>query len=80
MPLVKSASKKAVGENISTEVKAGKPHNQAVAIALSVQDKAKKRKNTIEASYAKHMKSNEEKTESKSIAKKESKKDEMAEY
>jgi len=75
MPLVKSASKKAVGENISTEVKAGKPHNQAVAIALSVQDKAKKRKNTIAASYAKHMKSSEEKGEMK----KESKKTEMGE-
>jgi hypothetical protein len=80
MPLVNSASKKAVGTNISREVAAGKPHDQAVAIALSVQDKAKKRKNTIEASYAKHMKSSEEKTETKTMAKKESKKDEMAEY
>jgi len=76
MPLVKSASKKAVGENISTEVKAGKPHNQAVAIALSVQDKAKKRKNTIESAYKKHMVSGEEKGE----VKKESKKTEMGEY
>jgi hypothetical protein len=76
MPLVKSASKKAVGENISTEVKAGKPHNQAVAIALSVQDKAKKRKNTIESAYKKHMASGEEKGE----VKKESKKTEMGEY
>ena len=75
MPLVKSASKKAVGENISTEVKAGKPHNQAVAIALSVQDKAKKRKNTLEAVYAKHMAGSEEKGETK----KESKKTEMGE-
>jgi hypothetical protein len=76
MPLVKSASKKAVGENISTEQKAGKPHNQAVAIALSVQDKAKKRKNTIQSAYAKHMKSSEETGETK----KESKKTEMSEY
>jgi hypothetical protein len=76
MPLVKSASKKAVGENIKTEQNAGKPHDQAVAIALSVQDKAKKRKNTLEAVYAKHMKSNEEKGE----IKKESKKTEMGEY
>jgi len=75
MPLVKSANPKAVGENISAEEKAGKPHNQAVAIALSVQDKAKKRKNTIAASYAKHMKSSEEKGETK----KESKKTEMSE-
>ena len=76
MPLDKSASPKAVGKNISAEEKAGKPHNQAVAIALSVQDKAKKRKNTIAASYAKHMASGEEKGETK----KESKKTEMGEY
>ena len=75
MPLVKSASKKAVGTNISREESAGKPHNQAVAIALSVQDKAKKRKNTIAASYAKHMAGTEEKGETK----KESKKTEMGE-
>ena len=75
MPLVKSASKKAVGTNISREESAGKPHNQAVAIALSVQDKAKKRKNTLEAVYAKHMKSSEEKDE----VKKESKKTEIGE-
>ena len=75
MPLVKSASPKAVGENIKTEESAGKPRNQALAIALSVQDKAKKRKNTLEAVYAKHMKSSEEKGETK----KESKKTEMDE-
>jgi hypothetical protein len=76
MPLIKSKSPKTVGENIKTEEMAGKPHNQAVAIALSVQDKAKKRKNTIEAAYKKHMKSGEELGETK----KESKKKEMAEY
>lgn len=42
MPLVKSASKKAVSKNIKTEMKAGKPQKQAIAIALSVQRKAKK--------------------------------------
>ena len=75
MPLVKSASSKAVGENYKTEVAAGKPKKQAIAIALSVQDKAKDRKNTIEAAYKKHMKSNEETGETE----KESKKSEMAE-
>ena len=75
MPLVKSASSKAVGENIKAEEAAGKPKKQALAIALSVQDKAKKRKNTLEAVYAKHMKSSEEKGETK----KESKKTEMGE-
>jgi hypothetical protein len=34
MPLIKSNSKKAVSENIKTEIAAGKPQNQAVAIAL----------------------------------------------
>jgi hypothetical protein len=44
MPLVKSASKKAVSKNIRTEMKAGKPQKQAVAIALSVQREAAKKK------------------------------------
>ena len=40
MPLKKSKSKKAVGENIRTEMEAGKPQKQAVAIALNVARKA----------------------------------------
>ena len=40
MPLIHSASKKAVGENIRREMSAGKPHEQAVAIALSTQRSA----------------------------------------
>ena len=43
MPLKKSASKKAVSENIKTEMGAGKPQKQAVAIALEVQRRAKKK-------------------------------------
>lgn len=43
MPLKKSASKKAVSSNIKTEIKAGKPQKQAVAIALNVQREAKKK-------------------------------------
>lgn len=36
MPLVKSASKKAIGENIKREESAGKKPKQAIAIALNV--------------------------------------------
>lgn len=41
MPLDKSGSKASVGRNIATEMAAGKPQRQAVAIALSVQRRAK---------------------------------------
>jgi hypothetical protein len=44
MPLKKSKSKKVVGENIKTEMKAGKPQKQAIAIALQTQRDAKKKK------------------------------------
>lgn len=43
MPLKKSASKKEVSENIKIEMGAGKPQKQAVAIALDVQRRAKKK-------------------------------------
>ena len=45
MPLIKSKSKKAVSENIKTEMEAGKPQKQAIAIALDVQRRAKGEKN-----------------------------------
>ena len=71
MPLVKSKSPAAVGENIKTEEAAGKPAKQALAIALSVQDKAKGgRRAKIQAEYEKHMKSSEEKGETKKEFKK----------
>ena len=40
MPLKKSASKKAFGENIAAEMRAGRPQKQAVAIAYSVKREA----------------------------------------
>ena len=43
MPLKKSTSKKAFQENLKTEMKAGKSKAQSLAIAYSVQRKAKKK-------------------------------------
>jgi hypothetical protein len=42
MPLIKSTSKKAREKNIKTEIAAGKPPAQAVAIGYSEQRQAKK--------------------------------------
>lgn len=44
MPLKKSASKKALQDNIRKEIKSGRSQKQAVAIALSVQRKAQGKK------------------------------------
>ena len=44
MPLKKSTSPKAFKENIKTEIKAGKPVRQAVAIAYSEKREAEKSK------------------------------------
>jgi hypothetical protein len=40
MPLIKTGSKKSIGENIKTEENAGKKPKQAIAIALDVARKA----------------------------------------
>lgn len=60
MPLIHSASKKAVGKNIKKEMESGKPKRQAVAIALSEQRQAAKgsRKQTLEDAYSRYVKDN----------------------
>lgn len=50
MPLKKGNTKKAISSNIKTEIAAGKPQKQAVAIALSTA-RGKKQKNTAATAH-----------------------------
>ena len=44
MPLIKGGGKKAMGQNIRTEMAAGKPQKQAIAIAYSEAGEKRKKK------------------------------------
>jgi hypothetical protein len=44
MPLKSGKSKSVISSNIKTEIKSGKPKNQAIAIALSKAGVSKKKK------------------------------------
>ena len=44
MPLKRGSSRKTISANIRTEMRAGRPQRQAIAIAMRVAGKARRRK------------------------------------
>lgn len=44
MPLISGQSKKTISKNIATEIRAGKPQKQAIAIAFSKAGKSSKKR------------------------------------
>jgi hypothetical protein len=44
MPLKKGFSSKTISENIRTEIRAGRPQKQAIAIAMDIARRARKKK------------------------------------
>ena len=55
MPLIKSTSKQAFEKNVGTEVRAGRPERQAVAIAYSEKrSAAKKKKKSATVEHSAH--------------------------
>ena len=54
MPLQKGKSKKVISENIRTEMHAGKPQPQAIAIAMHTARITKKDEKDLADGYRKH--------------------------
>jgi hypothetical protein len=76
VPLIHSKSKKSVGKNIKTEMEHGKPHKQAIAIALSVKAKPKRmaKGGSISASNEKRPMPNDRHDDSMQVSENSSKK------